>query len=249
MTIWEHLAELRTRLLYIVAIFLVAIFVSMLFYQELGVIMSEPHRIAIQMLERETGARFDPHFIAFSYTGPFTAYFKLSVIVAIFVSFPFVSYHIWKFVAVALHERERNWVLRFGVLSYLMFLAGCVIGYFVLLPYLMFFLISAADLQIMKPVLSFPEYIDYMILMTVITGLIFQIPVIMMFLSAVGLVGPAAFSKFRKYVIVLNFFIAAFLTPGPDAMSQLALAIPMCALYEFGILLARLIGRSGSGNR
>ena len=239
MTFGEHLEELRTRLFKSILVLLVA-FVALLF--ETGPlirVISRPHFRAMKLMgiPREQSA-----FLAGSYTEPVVATLKLTFIVALFVSSPFIAWQIWAFVAAGLYPKERRYVVAYAIPSFVLFLGGCAFGFFLLIPYGLWGMANMQAVDIVDPKFTFSEYLNLVMLLTIILGAIFELPLIMLFLTVVGLVQPATYSKWRRFSIVLIFIVAAVLTP-PDVFSQLLMAFPLLILYEIGVILARIAAR------
>jgi Tat protein translocase TatC len=183
-------------------------------------------------------------FISLTYPGPFIAHIKLALITALFFSIPFIGYQLWKFVSAGLYPTERKGVILFAIPSFALFIAGCLFGYFILIPYALYFLQIYPDRADIQPIFSIAGYLDLVLLLTIIIGLIFEVPLIMLFLAKAGLVSHKTFSKGRKIAILLSVILAAFITP-PDIFSQIILALPMILLYEVGIILCRIFVKAG----
>ena len=185
---------------------------------------------------------FDMKLEPIRYQETFIAFIKMAFIAAIFVGSPLIAYQLWAFVAAGLYKKERNWVWVFAPFSLLMFIGGCLFGYFVLIRYGLLFLASYADNFrdeiTLSPSLSM--YMSLVLTLTVVAGVIFELPLVMLFLSKIGLVPPGAWIKFARYMIVGIFLMAALLTP-PDAVTQLLMAGPLLVLYILGIILSRLM--------
>jgi sec-independent protein translocase protein TatC len=173
------------------------------------------------------------------YTEAFMAYFLLALIASFVLAFPFISWQIWGFISVGLYRRERMIVYKFVPFSVLLFAAGVLFGYFILIPTALGFLASYGNQDVMQNSFTLGFYLSLIAMLTLITGLIFETPLVMYIIARIGLVSAKGFASFRKYFIVIAFVIAAVVTPTPDAVTQLCLAIPLILLYEFGILLAR----------
>jgi len=151
------------------------------------------------------------------------------------------------FVGAGLYRKERKYVLVFALPSFLLFTAGCVFGYFVMIPYGLWGLAQLLDPAEIEPVFSFSPYLSLVLLLTIIMGAIFEVPLVMLFLVKVGLVEPATYTRGRKFAIVAMFVIAAVLTP-PDVITQIIMAIPLVLLYELGVILSKLAVRRRAGS-
>lgn len=236
MTFGEHLEELRSRLFKSVLALAVAFLGLMFFSGPLVAFISRPHFRAMELLEIP---RENSRFLSGTYTDPVLATLKLVFIAALFLSSPILAWQGWAFVASGLYPKERRYVVRFAIPSFLLFLGGCAFGYLLLIPYGLWGMAQMQQLDLVDPKFTFSEYLNLVLLLTVVMGVVFELPLVMLFCTVVGLVEPATYSKWRRLAIVLIFVVSAILTP-PDVFSQLLMAFPLLLLYEFGILLSRI---------
>lgn len=179
--------------------------------------------------------------IATEITAPFLVPFKLALFAALMLAMPFVLYQAWAFVAPGLYQRERTLARPLLVVATLLFYVGCAFTHFVLLPAMFAFLAGTAP----EGVTVMPDigrYLDFVLVMFLAGGISFEVPVAVAVAVILGWVTPAQLSEWRGYIIVLIFILAAVLTP-PDGLSQVLLAVPMWALYEIGLLWARVLHR------
>lgn len=239
MTFGEHLEELRWRLVKSLVALLVAFVVAMVFYDSLIWFMVQPHYQVMEWLKIKEA---DAALITGSYTKPMWAAMKLSFIVAVFAASPFVGYQIWAFISAGLYARERKYVTRYAPFSFLLFIGGCAFGYLVLIPYGLYGLAQMFRLEDIKPIYVLTDYLDLVMSLTIITGAIFQLPLIMGFFSAIGMTSWRTWVRWIKFAIVAIFVAAAILTPTPDVFTQLLLAVPLLFLYGVGIGLSALVG-------
>lgn len=241
MTLGEHFRELRSRLLKSLVMLLACLLASLSIQDRIVDIVLLPHQWAQEMVRAERpDLRLAGKFMAEAYAKPFFAYFKLALLAGIVLASPFIAYQIWEFIAAGLYPKERRWVYRFAPLSFALFVAGCVFGFELLIPYCLYFLTILSRPEHVQPLFGISGYIDLVILLTVVTGVIFQIPVAMMFFSAVGLVGWRTYVSYWRWAVVLIFIVAAVLTP-PDPVSQILMAVPMIGLYFGGAALAAAV--------
>jgi sec-independent protein translocase protein TatC len=242
MTFGQHIKELRSRLVKALLAVAVMLAVCIVYIDELVHIMQVPHLEAMTLLKEEyPNLKFD--FYMRSFTAPVFARFKLAFIWALFLASPMVGYQMWQFIAAGLFKHEKKWIYLFAPLSFALFVAGCVFGYFILIPQGLYFMAKFADPETVLPLYDIAEYLSLVILLTIITGAIFQIPVVMMFFALLGLVSWKTYLSYWRWAIVLIFVLAAILTPSPDPLSQVLMAGPMLILYFFGIALSAMIGR------
>lgn len=166
---------------------------------------------------------------------------KIAFLGGLFLSLPIILYQAWRFISVGLKPSERKYTLLFGPLSFLFFVVGAIFGYFVIVPIGIKFLLGFATREVV-PMISVERYVSFVGLLTFIFGIIFELPLAILFLTKVGLVTPSFLSKKRRYAVIFIFIAAAIFTP-PDVITQCLMAIPLLALYEIGILFSKLAYR------
>ena len=176
--------------------------------------------------------------IATNVISPFVVPLKITLMAAFLVALPVVLYQVWAFVAPGLYMHEKKLVLPLVVSSTLLFLIGVAFCYFFVFGQVFKFIQGFAP----KSITAAPDieaYLSFVLTMFVAFGAAFEVPVVVVVLARMGIVSIEKLKEFRSYFIVVAFIIAAVITP-PDVVSQLALAIPMCVLYEVGIWAARI---------
>ncbi|MGN5518272.1 twin-arginine translocase subunit TatC [Halopseudomonas sp. Lyrl_26] len=227
MPLVAHLTELRSRLLRIVAIWLLIFLGLFYFANDLYTFLSEPLRA---FLPEGTS------MIATDVASPFLTPFKLALISALFLAMPFVLHQFWGFIAPGLYKHEKRIALPLLASSIILFYAGMAFAYFVVFPLIFGFFTSVAPegVAVMTDISS---YLDFVMTLFLAFGLSFEIPVATVLLVLAGVVDVARLKRIRGYVVVGCFVIGMLLTP-PDVISQTMLALPMWLLYEVGILFA-----------
>jgi sec-independent protein translocase protein TatC len=225
-----HLVELRTRLLYAIAGWLLLALALIPFGNRLYTVLAMPFRSALP-----EGAQM----IAIDPASPFFTPLKLSFFVALIIAMPWVIFQLWSFVAPGLYRREQRLAVPLLVSSTLLFYAGCAFAYFLVLPTVFGFMQAVAPdgVAVMTDI---SRYLDFVLVIFLAFGVTFEVPVATVILVALGWVSIEQLKASRSYVVVAAFVIAAVLTP-PDVISQLMLAIPMVILYEIGIITARIV--------
>ncbi len=231
MSLGAHLEELRRRIIYSMVAVVFCFILCWLFKVQILDMAKRPHKFAMEKVGLSTELQ------VLSYQEGFYAYMKLCFITAVFLSYPFVIYQIWKFVSAGLYKKEQRYVLIFLPVSYMAFVVGGLFGYFLLIPFGLQFLIGILGPGI-QPIITMKDYVSFVFMLTVALGLVFQLPLIMLLLSKIGFITPDKFIAWRKYAILVIFIIAAVVTP-PDPFTQSLTAAPMIVLYELGILIAK----------
>ncbi|TLU65254.1 twin-arginine translocase subunit TatC [Thalassotalea litorea] len=226
-SLFDHLLELRNRLLAMVGSILV-IFASLAYFaKDIYRTLAKP---LVDVMPEGT------NMIATHVASPFIAPFKLTLVVSIFIAMPYMLYQLWKFVAPGLYQNEKRLVapLLFG--SSLLFYAGIAFAYFVVFPLAFAFFNSVTpDGVVIATDIS--SYLDFVLKIFFAFGAAFEIPVAIILMCWTGFTTPAKLREKRPYVIVAVFIIGMLLTP-PDVISQTLLAVPMWLLFELGIILS-----------
>ena len=223
----DHLIELRGRLLRAVLGLIVVFLGFMPFASEIYSLLAQP-------LLSELPA--SGQMVANDPAGGFFVPVKLAFFAAVLVAAPWLLYQAWAFVAPGLYQRERRLALPLLVSAVTLFYAGCAFAYFLVLPMVFGFLAKfTPDVVAMMPDIG--KYLDFVLVIFLAFGASFELPVALVILAALGWVTPKQLREWRGYAVVGVFVVAAVITP-PDVVSQLMLAIPMCILYEVGIIAA-----------
>ena len=241
MTFFEHLSELRKRIIYSLYAIGIGAFIGIYLSKYLIYWINKP------MLKALADAHLDPKLI---YTHP-AGYLNLVITVGVYLGIvlasPIVLYQIWLFVAPALYKHERGAITGFMFSTVFLFLAGIAFGYFITLPYVLHFLVSPGPLFMLQrdvtPMISVNEYFDLILLILLGIGLMFELPVLIFFLSLFGIVTPKFLWNNSKYAILVISVIAAIVTPTPDAMTMLIFMAPMIGLYFLGIVVSAVVTR------
>jgi sec-independent protein translocase protein TatC len=245
MTFWEHLEELRGRILKALFAFAVGAGAAWYFRERVLIWLTTPFVNAwTQSISDQRPAL---HFPAPA--SLFISYLRLSLIAGFVFALPIIFYQLWAFVAPGLYARERRFAIPFVVSSTLLFLGGGYFGWKFAFPVAFKYLLDfSGSLQVesvsisIEPTVMIGDYIDFISRMLLAFGAVFELPVLVFFLSVAGIIDHTHLIKFARYFVVLSFFIAAIITP-PDIMSQFLLAIPLCLLYVLSIGIAWAISK------
>ena len=227
----EHLTELRKRLVISCWAIGIGFVVSYGFSKELfGFIMLPLARVMPDQ----------SNMIFTGLTEGFFAYLKVAFISGVMLASPVLFYQVWAFIAPALYSHEKKYMIPLTVFSVFFFVGGAIFGYFMVFPFAFeFFMSFNADDIVALP--SMKEYLNFSTKLLIAFGLAFELPIFVILLHKIGLVTIDGLTKNRKYVLVGVFVASALITP-PDVITQLMMAFPLMALYELGIIGARIIG-------
>ncbi len=241
MTFWEHLGELRTRLFYSLIPFIPAFIAAWIFREEAFAVLVIPLNKAWQSLGMGT-----PKLHFSTPVEPIVMYLKQSAIVALLVSSPWVFWQIWSFVSPGLYSREKRLVIPFVVASTVCFTIGGLFGWFYIFPPTFETLMDfAGELPggsvTIEPTLMMGEYMSFIGQMLLVFGITFEVPVVITFLSLIGLVTYKQLLKFGRWWLVVSSVLAAILTPTQDALSMLLLLVPLVGLYYISVVIAFFI--------
>ena len=230
MPLTGHLRELRRRVL-VCVVLLVLVFMLCL---------SAAPRIVT--LLTDMGERYSYVYVYIAPQELLLVYMNVALVGALVLCFPLLAYEVYAFCSPGLTGRERRYTLGALGAGALCFLAGVAFAYFISLPFMLRFLIQFTTQVNVSASISIEQYISFLLTVFVIFGLVFELPVVSVLLTALGLVRAEWLMKGRRVMIVVIFLLAAIITP-PDVVSQIMVAVPMLALYELSIFLSRLVGK------
>ena len=241
-----HLAELRKRILISVVIVFVVFLVLFNYSEILFDFLTFP-------LKSEMKFDFTNPYIHIAEKTPvslvflapaeaFWMHMKVSFVASLIFALPLIFYQIWKFISPGLLSNEKKYLIPFLVASTGLFLVGSLFCFLIILPFAMTFLLGYKT-GTLSPMISVGSYIDFCLKFILAFGAIFELPLVIIFLTKFGIVSPGSLAKNRKYAILFSFIAAAILTPTPDAFNQILMSVPIIILYEIGILLSRIIFR------
>ena len=242
MTFWEHLEELRARLVRMILAFVLGGGTAWYFREELMNVLAKPFIESWIKGHHEGHARFT----TLAPADAFMAYVQLSAMAGAVFALPIVLYQIWAFIAPGLYSREKRLAIPFVFSSCGLFVGGGYFGFRFAFPKAFDFLLGftgklGGGIDI-EATVTVSKYIDFVTHMLIAFGVAFELPVLAFFLSITGIVDYKQLIKFFRYFIVVAFVVSAVLTP-PDPLSQLLLALPLCALYGVSIVVAYFFGR------
>ena len=227
----SHLLELRDRLLRSVIAVLIVFTPCAYYSQELFTLIAHP-----LLAKLPNGSSM----VSTSLTAPVMAPLKLAILVALFISIPYILYQAWAFISPGLYKREKRFAIPLVVSSIILFYCGSAFAYFVVFPVMFSFLTTYLPAGvIMMPDMTL--YLDFVAMLIFAFGAAFEIPIATFLLVWTGLISIKQLTENRGYILIIVFVIAAILTPTTDPLSQTLMAGPMYFLYELGIIFARIL--------
>ncbi len=236
MSFLEHLEELRSRIIRALVGVAVAFTASLLFCDPLWNFVRQPATRALVSLG------YQPNLAQITPMETFNViWFKLPVLCAIFLSSPWILYQVWAFIAPGLYRRERRFAAPFILCSAGLFILGGMFAYFVAFRFGLTFLLGLGRDKGIAPFVSVSEYFDLFVNVVLGVGLVFELPVVIFFLTLLRIVTPGFLVRHSRYAILIIFIIAAVVTPTPDVFNMMLFAIPMCLLFYVGIFAGYLL--------
>ena len=231
MSLTEHLAELRTCLTVSVIAIIAGFAISFYFSEDL-----------LKALTDLISSDQKHSFVFLSPAEALWANFKIALFSGISIAMPVFLYQLWRFISPGFMENERKYALPFLITGIVSFVIGLLFCYFVVLRYALTFLFTYKTANLV-PMISIGSYFDFVMKFMLAFGLIFELPIAIIFLTKTGILTIKFLTKNRKYAILINFIVSAILTPTPDIFNQLFMAVPLIALYELGIIGAKIFCR------
>ena len=231
MPLFEHLGELRTRLIRAIS-GITLIFLVCLYY-------ATP---LIQFLKKPLNKALPRQAETLHFTGPLEVLFadmKVAFLAALILGSPIWLYQFWKFVEPALYKSERRYLVPFIVSSVLLFVLGVAFSFYLIIPMCLDFLLKLG-MEVGAPMITVSDYLSLLVVMMLGFGFMFETPLILVLLASLNIINSALLTKYRRYMIVIILIVAALLTP-PDPVSQLAMAIPLYLMYELSIVIIKIM--------
>lgn len=227
MTVYEHIGELRKRLIIVVVFFVFAIIASFFLSQPL-----------IKYLQHTDEAR-DLVMNAFRVTDPFKVYMQMTFVLALLMTMPVILYQLWAFVSPGLFDKERRTTLHYIPVSIILFIIGMCFSYFILFPFVIRFMLGLSGNMNIQTTIGINEYFQFLLQITLPFGFLFQLPVVVLFLTRLGIVTPAFMMSIRKHAYFVLLVIAGLITP-PDIVSHMMVTLPLLLLYEISIWISKI---------
>ena len=230
MTFFEHLEELRKRIITCAIAVFAGFIICYIYSRELFFLLMKPLLIILPKSQKQ--------LVFTNPVQPFMVYLKVALIVGVFIVSPLILFQLWRFVSPGLYKNEKKYSLVFLLLSIFFFIGGASFGYFVLLPISFSFLLKFAEGLI--PMITINDALSLISWLLFGLGICFELPVFLLLMAKMGIISLAILTKNRKYALLISFLIAAVVTPTPDMFTQCTLAIPLYILYEISIILIKI---------
>lgn len=242
MSFWEHIAELRVRLTRATLAVAIGFGVSWFFRTDILGFLTEPLRGAF---ERNNLGAPTLHFLGVA--DPFFAYFKLCAIGGIALSMPVVFWEIWSFISPGLYKKEKRYAIPFAALSSVFFVGGAAFCWIMIFPigfdaFLAFSEVLPQSEVAIRPTITLDQYMSFSMQLLAAFGIVFELPLLLTFLSMAGIVNWRQLWKFSRWFVVIAFVLGAVLTPTGDVGTQLMMAVPLIVLYFVSVIFAYFLG-------
>ena len=244
MTFWEHLDVLRDSIIRMIVAAVVMGVVAFCLKEPLFDIVLAPKDSDFITYRWLGGEVFSINLINTGLAEQFLIHMKVALMVGILVASPYILFLLFRFIAPALYENERRYSVRITVAAYAMFLLGIVVNYFIIFPLTVRFLGTYQVSETVSNMLTISSYIDTLMMMSLIFGIIFEIPVVSWLLAIFGLLKASWMSQYRRHAVIAILILAAAITPTGDALTLVIVALPIWLLYEVSIQIVKISNRS-----
>lgn len=239
MTFWDHLEDLRMSIFRMIAVF-AAVVVGLFFFKDFlfGEVILGPSR-ADFFLYRLLGTEFSMELVNLEVAAQFMIHMKVTFLSALVLTFPYIIYEIWRFIAPALYDNEKKAVRGAFLFASFLFYLGVIVGYALIFPLMLNFFAGYQVSPDIPNTFSLSSYIALLSSMVLTFGIVFEFPTVVVALSTLGVLKKGTLAGFRKHAILAVAILAAVITPSGDPFTMLVVSVPLYLLYEFSILLCR----------
>lgn len=247
LTFWEHLDVLRGSLIRMLLTAVLAGVLAFVFKDLLFAVVLAPADdsfVTYRLLEAEP---FSIKLINTGLTEQFMVHMKVALLAGLLIASPYLLYLLFRFISPALYENERRYSVRLTVSAYIMFIVGIVVNYFVIFPLTVRFLGTYQVSTDVANMLTISSYVDTLATMSLVFGIVFEIPVISWLLARFGLLKSRWMSRYRRHAIVVILIVAAVITPTSDMFTMLIVSLPVWLLYEASVVIVRLTEKERCG--
>ena len=240
MTFWDHLEELRESLFRMLGVYAAAVVALFFFFKgfifdDIILAPSKPDFIMYQLL----GADFSMTLVNIELAAQFLIHMKITFICALVITFPYLIFEVWRFIAPALYEKEKKAVKGAFLFSSVLFYIGVLVGYMIVFPLMLNFFSGYQVSPDISNTFSLTSYISMFTSMVLIFGIVFEFPTVAVVLSSMGVLSKETLKSFRRHAICAVLILAALITPSGDPFSLLVVSVPLYLLYEFSVLICK----------
>ena len=239
MTFWDHLEDLRKCIFRMLAVFATAVialfFFKTLLFEDVILAPSKPDFFLYRLL----GADFSMTLVNIEVAAQFLIHMKITFISALILTFPFIIYEAWKFIAPALYEKEKKAVSFAFAFASVLFYAGVAVGYLIVFPLMLNFFAGYQVSPDIPNTFSLTSYISLFTSLVLTFGIVFEFPTVVAVLSSLKILNKESLKAFRKHALCVVLILAAVITPSGDPFSLMVVSVPLYLLYEFSILICR----------
>lgn len=236
----EHLEELRWRIIWSIGALAIGLIIGFVVVLKFNL---------LHVLQQPIAPFLGGHKLVYTHPGDtFSITLSTALIVGLVIASPVIIYQLWAFLSPALYKHERRVVVPVILGAVILFVMGVALAYFFVLPMTLRFLLNF-QVESLEPMITASDYFSLVTILVLTMGAVFELPVLILGLAALGLVTPQFLSKFRKYALVLSYVVAAFITPGDLFITTLALTVPLYLLYELSVVLAYVVFRKRQARR
>lgn len=230
MSVVDHLTELRRRIIYVLLVFVAGL--------AGGMFVAKP--VYLYLIHADHAQGFILH--AFSFWDGIGMYMKIAMAVSLAVSLPFIVYQFWAFISPGLHPVERSAALRYVPYVFILFILGVAFAYYIVFPMALSFTITVNHSMGLEETYGIAQYFSFLFTLVIPLALLFELPLIIMFLTKLRILNPLRLRRMRRYAYFALIFIAVVITP-PDFISDFLVTIPLLILYEFSVFLSSFVYR------
>jgi sec-independent protein translocase protein TatC len=239
MTFWDHLDELRSVIIRAFVVTVVVAVVAFCLKDELFAVVLAP-RTSDFITYRLMGVEpFSIHLMNTGLTEQFMIHMKTAFYAGVLVASPYIVYLLFRFISPALYDNERRYATALVSSGYLMFMLGTLLNYFLIFPLTVKFLGTYQVSEDVANMLTLQSYMDTLLMMSLVMGIVFELPVVSWLLSRMGLINAQMMKTWRKHAVVAILIISAIITPTTDAFTLFVVALPIWLLYEVSILIVK----------
>lgn len=237
---WDHLDELRSRIIRVLLIVVVSTVVAFLLKEPLFNVVLAPRSSEFVSYRLLGVSAFSIHLINTGLTEQFMVHMRTSLYIGVLLASPYIIYEMFRFVSPGLYDNERRYALWIVGSAYVMFILGTLLNYFLVFPLTVRFLGTYQVSADVTNMLTLQSYIDTLISMSFLMGVLFELPVVCWLLGRIGIINAQMMGAYRRHAIVAILVLAAIVTPTTDVFTLFVVALPIWILYELSVLIVKL---------